>query len=48
MRDRVISVNFLAHTVHMQDVLLNSQKCFLFPKVAATLNFRIFDKNGKT
>ena len=32
----------------MQDTLLNSQKIFLFPKMAAILNFQIFDKNGKT
>ena len=32
----------------MQDTLLNSQKFFLFLEVAAILNFRIFDKNGKT
>ena len=32
----------------MQDTLLNSQKIFLFPKMAAILNFHILDKNGKT
>ena len=48
MRDRGISAKFLAHRVYMQDPLLNSQKFFLFPKVGAILNFRIFDKNGKT
>ena len=32
----------------MQDTLLNSQKFFLFPKMAVMLNCRIFDKNGKT
>ena len=33
----------------MQGTLLNSQKCFLFeiPKMAAILNFKIFDKNGR-
>ena len=46
--DRAISAKFLAHRVYMQDTLLNSQKFFLFPKMAAILNFRIFDKNGKT
>ena len=32
----------------MQDTLLNSQKFFLFPKMAAILNVCILDKNGKT
>ena len=48
MRDRAILAKFLARGVYMQDTLLNSQKFFLFPKVVAILNFRIFDKNGKT
>ena len=48
VRDRAISAKFLAHRVYMQDTLLNSQKIFLFPKMAAILNFRILDKNGKT
>ena len=48
MRDRAISAKFLAHRVYMQDTLLSSHKFFLFPKMAAILNFRIFDKNGKT
>ena len=39
MRDRGISVKFLALRVYMQGTLLNSQKFFLFPKVAAILNF---------
>ena len=44
MRDRAISAKFLAHTVYMQDILLNSQKLFLFPKMAAILNFQILTK----
>ena len=32
----------------MQDTLAIFKKNFLFLKVAAILNFRIFDKNGKT
>ena len=32
----------------MQDTLLNFKKFFLLPKMAAILNFQIFDKNGKT
>ena len=48
VRDRAISAKFLAHRVCMRDTLLNSQKFFLFPKMAAILNFQIFDKNGKT
>ena len=48
MQDRAISAKFLAHRVYKQDTLLNSQKIFLFPKVAAILNCRIFDTNGKT
>ena len=39
---------FGSQTVYMQDTLLNSQKFFLFPKMAVILNCRIFDKNGKT
>ena len=48
VRDRMISAKFLTQRVYMQDTLLNSQKFFLFPKMAAILNFRIFDINGKT
>ena len=48
VRDRAISTKFLAHGVHIQDTLLNSQKFFLYPKMVVILNFRIFDKNGKT
>ena len=34
---------------YMQDVYMPIfQKFFLFPKMAAILNFQIFDKNGKT
>ena len=32
----------------MQDTLLSSHKFFLFPKMVAILNFRIFDKDDKT
>ena len=32
----------------MEDTLAIIQKFFIFPKMAAILNFRIFDKNGKT
>ena len=39
MRDRAISVKFLAHRVYVQDILLNFQKFFLFPNMAAILNF---------
>ena len=48
VRHRVILVKFLAQRVYMQDTMLNSQKFFLFPKMAAILNFQIFDKNDKT
>ena len=48
MRDRAISAKFVAHRVYMQVTLLNFQNFFLFPNVAAILNFRIFDKHGKT
>ena len=40
MRDRAISAKVLAHRVYIQDTLLNSQKIFLFPKMAAIFNFR--------
>ena len=48
MRDRAILTKFLSHTKAKRDTLPNFQKFFLFPKMAAILNFRIFDKNGKT
>ena len=48
MRDRAILTKFLSHTVPKRDTLPNFQKIFLFPKMAAILNFRIFDKNGKS
>ena len=50
MEDTLLNFQkFFAHMVYMQETLLNSQKFFLFPKkMAAILNFRIFDKNGKT
>ena len=48
VRDRAILAKFLAHRVYMQDTLLNSEKFFLFPKMAVILNCRILDKNGKT
>ena len=48
VRDRVISSKFSTHRVSKQCTLGNFQKNFLFPKMAAILNFRIFAKNGKT
>ena len=39
MRGRAILAKVLAHRVHMQDTLLSSHKFFLFPKMAAILNF---------
>ena len=48
VRDRAISVKFLAHRVCMQDPLLNSQKKnFTFPKMAAILNFEFLTKMVK-
>ena len=39
VRDRVILVNFLTLRVYIQGSLANFQKFFLFPKMAAILNF---------
>ena len=48
VRDRAISSKFSTHRVCEQCTLGNFQKIFLFPKMAAILNFRIFAKNCKT
>ena len=48
VRDRAISSKFSTHRVPKKCTLGNFQKIFLFPKMVAILNFRIFDKNGKT
>ena len=47
VRDRAISSKFLTHMVTEQCTLGNFQKIFLFPHMAAILNFRIFVKNRK-
>ena len=44
----VISLKFSTHRVSKKCTLGNFQKIFLFPKMAAILNFRIFAKNRKT
>ena len=48
MQNRVISLKFSIHTGSKKCTLGNFQKIFLFPKMAAILNFRIFAKNWKT
>ena len=48
VQDRAILAKFSTHRVSDQCPLGNFQKKFLFPKMAAILNFRIFAKNGKT
>ena len=48
VQNRVISLKFSTHTVSKKCTLGNFQKIFLFPKMAAILNFRIFAKNRKT
>ena len=48
VRDRAILSKFSTHGVSEQCTLGNFQKIFLFPKMAAILNFQIFPKNGKT
>ena len=48
VRGRAISSKFSTHRVCEKCTLGNFQKIFLFPKMAAILNFRIFAKNGKT
>ena len=45
---RVISLKFSTHRVSKKCTLANFQKIFLFPKMAAILNFQIFAKNRKT
>ena len=47
MRDRAISSKFSIYRVSEKCTLGNFQKIFLFPRMAAILNFRIFVKNGK-
>ena len=48
VQNRVISLKFSTHRVSKKCTLGNFQKIFLFPKMAAILNFRIFTKNRKT
>ena len=48
VRDRAISSKFSTHRVSKQCSLGKFQKIFLFSKMAAILNFRIFPQNGKT
>ena len=47
-QNRVISVKFSTHRVFKKCTLGNLKKIFLFPKMAAILNFQIFAKNRKT
>ena len=47
VRDRAISSKFSTHRVSNKCTLANFQKIFLFPKMAAILNFQIFAKNRK-
>ena len=48
VQNRIISLKFLIHRVSKKSTLGNFQKIFLFPKMAAILNFPIFAKNRKT
>ena len=48
VRDRAISSKFSTHRVPKKCTFGNFQKIFLFSKMAAILNFRIFAQNGKT
>ena len=48
VRDRAISSKFSTHRVSKKCTLCNFQKIFLFPHMAAILNFRILAQNGKT
>ena len=48
MQDRAISSRFSTPRVSEQCTLGNVQNIFLFPHMAAILNFQIFAKNGKT
>ena len=41
--DRAISTKFLTHRVSLQSSHANFQKNFILPKMAAILNFRIFE-----
>ena len=47
VQNRVISLKFSTHRVSKKCTLGNFQKNFLFPKMAAILNFQIFAKNRK-
>ena len=47
VRDRAISSKFSTHGVSKKCTLANFQNIFLFPKMAAILNFQIFAKNKK-
>ena len=48
VQNRVNSLKFSTHRVSKKCTLGNFQKIFLFPKMAAILNFQIFAKNRKT
>ena len=48
VQNRVISLKFSTHRVSKKCTLGHFQKIFLFPKMAAILNFQIFAKNRKT
>ena len=48
VQNRVILLKFSTHRVSKKCTLGNFQKNFLFPKMAAILNFQIFAKNRKT
>ena len=47
VRDRAISSKFSANRVYKKCTLGNFQKIFLFPHMAAILNFRIFAQMAK-
>ena len=47
VQNKVISLKFSTHRVSKKCTLGNFQKNFLFPKMAAILNFQIFAKNRK-
>ena len=48
VQNTVISSKFSTHRVSKKCTLGNLKKNFLFPHMAAILNFQIFTKNGKT
>ena len=48
VRDRAISSKFSTPRVYEECTIVDFQKIFPSPKMAAILNFRIFAKNGKT